>query len=60
MSALDDTRLPAHRLTAYAETAALVDGSTDPRVDGLRGVFDELAGAESVEVTEYAATRGAG
>jgi hypothetical protein len=58
--ALDDTRLPAHRLTAYADTAALVDGSADPRVDGLRGVFEELAGAESVEVTEYAATRGAG
>jgi hypothetical protein len=58
--ALDDTRLPAHRLTAYAETAALVDGSADPRVDGLRGVLDELAGAESVVVTEYAATRGDG
>jgi pimeloyl-ACP methyl ester carboxylesterase len=58
--ALDDTRLPAHRLTVYAETAALVDASADPRVDGLRGVFDELAQAESVEVTEYAATRGAG
>ncbi|MGU3644573.1 hypothetical protein ACLBXX_06350 [Microbacterium sp. C23T] len=56
----DEPRLPAHRLNAYAETAALVDASTDPRVDALRGVFAELARAESVEVTEYAATRGAG
>ena len=55
-----EPRLPAHRLNAYAETAALVDASTDPRVDALRDVFAELARAESVEVTEYAATRGAG
>lgn len=55
---LDDVKLPAHRLTAYAETAALVDASPDPRVDRLRDVFDELARAEAVEVTEYAATRG--
>lgn len=56
----DEPTLPAHRLIAYAQTAALVDSSTDPRVDALRGVFAELARAESVEVTEYAATRGAG
>ncbi|MDR7184093.1 hypothetical protein J2X85_001116 [Microbacterium trichothecenolyticum] len=56
----DEPTLPAHRLSAYAETAALVDASPDPRVDALRGVFAELARAESVEVTEYAATRGAG
>ncbi|WP_203580745.1 hypothetical protein [Microbacterium hibisci] len=55
---LDDAQLPAHRLAAYAETAALVDASRDPRVDGLRDVFGELARAETVEVTEYAATRG--
>lgn len=57
---LDDVELPAHRLTAYVETAALVDASTDPRVEALRGVFAELGRAESVEVTEYAATRDAG
>lgn len=56
----DDAGLPAHRLTAYADTAALVDGSSDPRVDALRGVFDDLSRAEAVEVTEYAAARGAG
>ncbi len=55
---LDDIAMPAHRVTAYTETAALVDASTDPRVDGLRDVFDELATAEAVEVTEYVATRG--
>jgi hypothetical protein len=54
----DEILLPAHRLVAYAETAALVDASTDPRVAGLRDVFTELARAESVEVTEYAAVRG--
>ena len=59
-ASLDEVELPAHRLTAYAETAALVDASTDPRVDGLRDVFADLARAESVEVTEYAAARGAG
>ena len=56
----DEPRLPAHRLTAYAETAALVDASADPRVGALRDVFADLAGAESVRVTEYAATRRAG
>jgi pimeloyl-ACP methyl ester carboxylesterase len=59
-SDLEDARLPAHRLAAYAETAALVDGSNDPRVDGLRALFDTLGEAEAVEVTEYAATRGDG
>ncbi|MFD4961127.1 hypothetical protein [Microbacterium sp. NPDC058389] len=54
----DDATLPAHRLTAYAETAAMVDASGDPRVAGLRAVFDDLARAESVEVGEYAAERG--
>lgn len=55
---LDDARAPAHRLSAYAETAALVDASTDPRVDTLRAVFADLGRADAVAVTEYAATRG--
>ncbi|WP_194410009.1 hypothetical protein [Microbacterium cremeum] len=55
---LADAAVPGHRMTAYAETAALVDASTDPRVGNLRDVFDDLGAAESVEVTEYAATRG--
>ncbi|MDW4574201.1 hypothetical protein R8Z57_15580 [Microbacterium sp. M3] len=57
---LDDVQVPAHPVSAYAETAALVDASTDPRVDGLRDVFGGLAEAEGVTVTEYAATRGTG
>ncbi|WP_106815562.1 hypothetical protein [Microbacterium timonense] len=55
---LDDVQVPAHRMTAYAETAVLVDASADPRVDQLRAVFDGLAAADDVVVTEYAATRG--
>lgn len=55
---ISDAGAPAHRMTSYADTAALVDASSDPRVDNLREVFEELRAAESVEVTEYAATRG--
>ncbi|MGN6220761.1 MAG: hypothetical protein ACTHNQ_14765 [Microbacterium sp.] len=54
----DDVLWPAHRLTAYTETAELVDSSGDPRVAGVHDVFAELAQAESVEVSEYAAVRG--
>ncbi|GEM_PF-371964 len=54
----DDALWPAHRLTAYTETAALVDASGDPRVAGVHDVLAELADAESVEVSEYAAVRG--
>ncbi|WP_019180484.1 hypothetical protein [Microbacterium yannicii] len=53
-----DATVPGHRMTAYAETAALVDSSPDPRVGELRQVLESLASAESVQVTEYAATRG--
>ena len=28
--------------TAYTETARLLDASTDPRMDAVRGLFDEL------------------
>ncbi|MBD3943765.1 hypothetical protein IF188_18895 [Microbacterium sp. NEAU-LLC] len=56
-SGLDDATLPAHRLNAYVETAALVDASADPRVAGVRAVLDELGQARTVEVAEYAAVR---
>jgi hypothetical protein len=59
-TAAEDATLPAHRLTAYAETAALVDASGDPRVAGVQAVFDDLGRAASVEVSEYAAVRGGG
>lgn len=52
-----DLGMPAHQLTAYVETAGLVDASTDPRVDAVRDVFERLGGAESVIVTDYAAER---
>ena len=58
-AAPDDLLVPAHRLGSYAETAAMVDASGDPRVDGLHEVFAGLARAESVAVTEFAATRAA-
>jgi hypothetical protein len=54
---LHDATMPAHHMTAYAETAARVDASADPRVGGLRHVFGELARAEAVTATEYAAGR---
>lgn len=53
-----DVALGAHLLPAYGETAALIDASADPRVDAMREVFDDLAGAESIEVFEFGAVRG--
>ncbi|MGC5223602.1 alpha/beta hydrolase [Micromonospora sp. DT81.3] len=52
-----DLEAPAHAMDGYIETAALVDASADPRVDGVRDVLRELGGAASVEVVEYAAER---
>lgn len=49
--------LGSHHMTAYVETARLLDGSPDPRVDALRGVLDELAGAASVTAVEFSAER---
>lgn len=53
----DDALLPAHRLSAYAETAGLVDASRDPRVAGVQDVFARLGEATSVEVSEFGARR---
>ena len=49
--------LPAHDAAAYVETAGMLDASSDPRMDAVRELFDELGGAASVEVTEYGAER---
>lgn len=54
---LHDGTVPAHRMSAYAETAALVDASSDPRVGEVRKVFTELGAAVEVDVFEYAAVR---
>jgi len=60
VSGIHDIGVPAHRMTAYAETAALVDASTDPRVGAVRDLFAELGSARSVDVLEFAAARGGG
>lgn len=52
-----DALLPGHRMTAYAETAALIDASPDPRVGAVRAVLDDLTTAVSVEVMEFGAKR---
>lgn len=52
-----DLGLMAHDLGRYEATAALLDASHDPRVDTVRGLFDDLGRAESVTVTEFSATR---
>lgn len=49
--------LGQHALSTYRETAALLDRSPDPRMDGVRARLDALAGAASVEMTVYAASR---
>lgn len=59
-SGFHDATLPAHQMSAYADTAALVDASSDPRVERVRAVFDELSGAVEADVVEYAAARGDG
>ena len=53
---IQDAKLAAHQLDEYRETAAMVDASSDLRVNALDGMFGELADAESVEVLEYSAT----
>ena len=54
---IDDLTMPAHHMSAYAETAALIDQSGDPRVDGVHDLVDALAEADGVEVFEYTAHR---
>ena len=56
-SGAHDVTLPAHRLSAYAETAALADASGDPRVTALHTTLADLDRAVSVEAVEYAAER---
>jgi pimeloyl-ACP methyl ester carboxylesterase len=52
-----DLQMPAHNLSAYVETAALVDSSGDPRAEAVRDVFERLGAAESAVATEYVAER---
>ena len=55
---VQDLTLAAHGIERYAETAAMVDASSDPRTAALRELWRDLGSAESVTVTEYAADRG--
>jgi hypothetical protein len=57
VAGLRDLQIPAHSLVEYAETAALVDSSGDPRADTVRNVFEGLRAAESAEATDYVAER---
>lgn len=57
LAGLQDLGLEAHHFDRYAETAALVDHSDDPRAAAVPRVFGELGDATSVDVFEYAATR---
>lgn len=52
-----DFGIPGHGIDTYTDTARLLDDSADPRMDAVREVFAGLAGAASVEATEYAAVR---
>ncbi|MFG6503733.1 hypothetical protein [Microbacterium sp. P05] len=54
---LGDLHLPAHHLSEYTETAQQIDASTDPRVRALREVFDEWQQVDTVDATDYVATR---
>jgi pimeloyl-ACP methyl ester carboxylesterase len=56
-SGAHDLLIPAHHLTAYAETAALLDASDDPRAAELHAVFDALGKAEEVDAWDYTAER---
>ena len=47
-----DTLLPAHELTRYRETAALVDASKDGRTSEVLSRFNQL-GTGATEVTSY-------
>lgn len=50
-----DLGLPAHHLTAYAETAELVDASADPRVAVVHERMAELEGARLISTQEFGA-----
>ena len=48
-----------HGLDAYRDTASLLDGSPDPRMDAVRGRLAPLSEATSVAATVYGASRDA-
>ena len=50
----------AHHMVRYAETAALVDGSTDPRLNGMKETLNGLGAAGPGTTITYRAERGSG
>lgn len=50
-----DLSLPAHHLSAYTETAELVDASADPRVAEVHERMAELEGARLISTQEFGA-----
>lgn len=46
-----------HRLEHYRETAAMLDRSTDPRMDAVRARLGELGAATKVTVSTYSTVR---
>lgn len=55
LAGLRDVLVPAHRLEEYADTAAMLDESDDPRVEPVRDVLQSLGEAVDVQVSEYRA-----
>lgn len=55
----DDVPLPAHRMTTYAETAALIDESNEPRIVAFTAGIAAVGGATSAagSVTFWRGTR---
>ncbi len=54
---LHDVTMPAHALSSYVATGALLDASADPRVRGIDALWDRLGRADAVQATDYGARR---
>ncbi|MDL5352094.1 hypothetical protein [Microbacterium sp. zg-YB36] len=54
---LGDLLAPSHQMTAYTQTAGMLDRTTDPRMDAVRDVFADLSTAASVDTTLWGAAR---
>lgn len=52
-----DELLPAHELSRYRETAALVDASEEARLAGFRALVGEITGGEAGTRSDWVATR---
>jgi hypothetical protein len=54
---VDDTPLAAHHIGVYAQTAAQMDASSDPRLSGARDTLDDFTGGRDADVTMWRAER---